>query len=672
LSSTRDAKLENRNSWLWGSLLVAACILTYANGLSGAYTYDDKAIVRDNPRIRSPEAVRQIFTTSYFGGPPGSGSAYRPLLLLSFAAQYGIHGSNPVFFHAGNVLLHAVATVLLWRLLLSLAIPRPVSCAAALLFAVHPVHVEAVTSMVGRGEIQAAVFVLLYLGAALRVGARRHTAAAICLALACYAAGLLTKESAAVAPALAFLVFLAQAEGGLAARFRFRFALTRGWPLYAASGAVLAGVFALRARVLGGALRDPTTSIYELENPLAPLQALARIGNAAAVLARSIGRVVLPLRLSADESAWSLPVLTLRSPIVLGAVVLLLAAAAVSCRRLPAARCAAFGFLFFFVAFLPTANILFAIGTVFAERLAYLPSAGLCLVLGAFLVGAAADWTEASRARQAALLAVTLLFAGRAAVRNTVWRSDEALFGNSVRTSPSSAKAWYNDGFSALERKDPGRARESERRAIAIYGNYWDAFAVKGHAEKVLGLLPEAEVSYARSVELWPGYENGWFGLGDVREERGDLRGAEDALSKGLGQKPDSLPLAFHLALVRSTLDRASAEDDWRRALAISPGSVVSRLRFAAWLASHGRPAQARQQWREALRREPANLEALRALAESSARGALPLAAYLAREKVWRLTKTADDRAACESSARSCPACEIRWRRLSATWQPAS
>jgi tetratricopeptide (TPR) repeat protein len=655
-------ELSKRDQRLWAGLLLAACCLTYANGLSGAFTYDDKAIVRDNPRIRSPEAVQQIFATSYFGGPSGTGSAYRPLLLLSFAVQFWFHGADAVLFHAGNVLLHFVATLLLWRLLLALALPSPASCATALLFAVHPIHVEAVTSIVGRGEIQAAAFVLLYLNSALRIGERRKTAVALCLALVCYAAGVLTKEGAAVAPALAFLVFLAGAEGGLASRVRFAFA--RGWPLYVASGAALVGIFALRARILGGALRGPATSIYELENPLAPLPALARIGNAAVILVRYVGRVFVPLGLSADESAWSLPLLAWRSPIIIGAVVLFAAAAALSLWRLTAARCAAFGFLFFCVAFLPTANVLFPIGTVFAERLAYLPSAGLCLVLGALLAGAASDLASVSLARRWALLAVTLLFAGRAAVRNTVWSTDEALFGNSVRTAPRSAKAWYNDGFIAVEHKSPGHARESERRATEIYGNYWDAFAVKGHAERDLGLLAEAEASYARSVELYPGYENGWFGLGGVREARGNLAGAENAYEHGLQQKPDSLPLAFHLALLRTTLGRGTAEEGWLRAVSISPGSVSSRLQYAAWLAARGREGEARRQWREALRREPANLEALRALAESSARGVLPLSAYLARENLWRLTRAADDRAALDSSARSCSACELRWRRL--------
>ena len=121
----------------WALLLLGACALAYANGLTGAFTYDDKAIVRDNFRLRSPERVVDLFTTQYFGGAKGTGTAYRPLLLLSFAAQWWIHGADPVPFHVVNLLWHAAATLLLARLFLRLA-PPPVAVGAALLFAVHP------------------------------------------------------------------------------------------------------------------------------------------------------------------------------------------------------------------------------------------------------------------------------------------------------------------------------------------------------------------------------------------------------------------------------------------------------------------------------------------------------------------------------------------------------
>jgi len=98
------------------------------------------------------------------------------------------------------VLFHAAATLLLATLLLRLNLPPPSVAASSLLFAVHPIHVEAVTSLVGRGETQAAIFVLLYLHLALRWAARRglpttdYRLPTLLLALLCYAAALPSRE----------------------------------------------------------------------------------------------------------------------------------------------------------------------------------------------------------------------------------------------------------------------------------------------------------------------------------------------------------------------------------------------------------------------------------------------------------------------------------------------
>src|SRR5580765_6531581 len=122
-------------------LLLIVCIVSYANGIGGDFTYDDKAIVRDNPRIRSPGRIPEIFETPYFGGARGTGSNYRPVLLLSYAAQWWIHGKQAESFHAVNVLMHAGATLLLLSFLRRIGIAPLAAFFAALLFAVHPIHV---------------------------------------------------------------------------------------------------------------------------------------------------------------------------------------------------------------------------------------------------------------------------------------------------------------------------------------------------------------------------------------------------------------------------------------------------------------------------------------------------------------------------------------------------
>ncbi|HSS44358.1 MAG TPA: tetratricopeptide repeat protein [Thermoanaerobaculia bacterium] len=637
-----DNSFSKRERLRWAALLVTACVVVYANGLAGSFTYDDKAVVRDNPRIRTTRNLSQIFTTSYFGGPRGSGSAYRPVLLLSFAVEWWVHGRQVVPFHLVNVLLHAAVTLLLASLLLRVGVRLPVVCAAALLYAVHPIHVEAVTSLVGRGETLSALFALGFLHLALRLLREpSHSAFALAGAISCYALSVLTKESGAVAPGLALVLvlFAAEADPGQ----RLRMALKRWLPLGAFSALTLGGVFALRSWVLGGALKARETGIFEVENPLASLQFLPRAANAILVLYRYLGRSLFPLHLSADESAWSIRPVPAGSPLAIASVLILLAAVGAALARLPRGRVLALGFLFFCVAMLPTENLLFPIGTVFAERIAYLPSAGICLMLGALVAGDTESLAQWSGRRRAALAALALLFAARAVVRNAVWWNDEALFSDLGSTSPRSAKAHYDLGYMFADEGRSPRALAEYKRAIEIYDGYWDAWAGRGRVERALGRLREAEKSYEKSVAVHPSYENGFFGLGGVREALGDAKGAEDAYRTGLEHKSDSLPLAHRLALLRSKRDLPGALADWRRAVTLGPDSVAVRTDFARWLLRQGKRSEAARQAREASRRDPANLAALRLLAERDAQEGWLFAEGLARERAFRVSRSAED-----------------------------
>ena len=624
-------------------MLAAACVLTYANGIGGDFTYDDKAIIRDDVRIRAPSKIGEIFTTSYFGGPSGTGSSYRPILLLSYAVQWWIHGKQAESFHAVNVLLHAGATWLLLLLFVRIGIAPAAAFGSALLFAVHPIHVEAVTSLVGRGETLAAVFTLIYLLLSLRHFRRPSSASrlpSLLAALLCYALAVLTKESAASAPAIALLVFLFTAEGR--AWERVRKATLGGLPVLAGSAAALGGVFFLRRQVLGGFLRSGG-DVFEVENVLAPLEPLERIANACLVLFRYVGRIVLPLHLSADESAWSIEPVELLSPLAIAAVLLFVALAVLSIVRLRRSSPAAFGFLFFLIAFLPASNLLFPIGTVFAERLAYLPAAGLFLAVAAAVAGAATGWGSLAPRRRAVIIALALALSARAVVRNAVWWGDEALFLNLVRTSPDSAKAHYDLAYVWADDRQWERAREQYAQATELYEEYWDAWTGKGRTEKELKLYDEAEKSYEKGIAANPGHDNGYFGLGHLREDRGDLAGAEEIYRRGLAHKKDSLPLAYRLALVRSRFPWPEALADWRRALELGPTVASVHGGFASWLARVGRTEEARHEAREAWRRDPGYLPAIHLLADLDARSGQFFAEALARERIFRLSRSTQD-----------------------------
>lgn len=646
-------------------LLVAACVVCYANGLTGDFTYDDKAIVRDNARLRAPSGLVSIFTTPYFGGPRGQGTGYRPVLLVSYAVQWWLHGGAVFGFHVVNLALHVLVTLLLARLLEQLAVGDAVAFGAALLFAVHPIHVEAVTSLVGRGETLAAAFVLGMLLLGLRYRREpKGRGRVLALLLLCYALGILSKESAAVAPALVLLAYW-RLEAG-ATTHRLKRTLTVGLPIAAGCAVVLAGSLAARRAVLGGVIKAPTFRIFEVENPLAHVSAGERITNAAAILFRYVGRLIAPLRLSADESAWSIRVVHGIDPVGLAALglggVLLIAAVA----REREHRDLAFGVLFFALAFVTTANLFFPIGTILAERVAYLPSAGFAVALSTALLGRAPSTAPSSR-RTAVFLVVVLLYAVRTVVRNPVWDNDGALFAATARSSPQSAKAHYNLGWISAEKGKLPLALEEYTRATRIYHGYFDAWAGKGVVEQRLGRLAEAERSFTQALVANPKYENGYFRLGTVRELRGDLAGAEQAFADGLTRNPKSMPLAFRLAKVRSRLGRASADADWRRALALSPGSVPFHLGYAQFLAGQGKVAAARREAREVLRRRPRNVAALAILADSSGAAGRRFSEGLAAEKIFRATRSRQDFDRLLRIAAEDPSYRLRF----ATLQPA-
>src|SRR3989442_694240 len=173
-------------------LAVAACaVIVYLGALWNEFVWDDQVIVLGNPLVQTWAGLATAFASPYW--PPFVGGyLYRPLTLLTYVLDWHIGGA--AWFHAVNLLWHAGVSALVAVLARRWA-GDAAALVAGMLFAVHPVHVEAVANVVGRAELMAAAFTLLAVYAA--VEADRPVWSAVCWAL-----GLLSKEVAVVAPAL--------------------------------------------------------------------------------------------------------------------------------------------------------------------------------------------------------------------------------------------------------------------------------------------------------------------------------------------------------------------------------------------------------------------------------------------------------------------------------------
>jgi tetratricopeptide (TPR) repeat protein len=189
------------------SSVATLAVLIYANSLANGFAYDDVPIVESRDLVHGLGRIPELLTAEYWPARFGSG-LYRPLTMVSFAVDWSVWGGEPFGFHLTNVALHAGITALLALLLLQF-FPWWAALAGGAVFAVHPVHTEAVANVAGRAELLAAAFVLL--ACVVYVGASRRGQLSWVVLLAIsvsYALAMLSKEVGVVLPALLLVLDL--------------------------------------------------------------------------------------------------------------------------------------------------------------------------------------------------------------------------------------------------------------------------------------------------------------------------------------------------------------------------------------------------------------------------------------------------------------------------------
>lgn len=474
-----DNPLPGRKAGRLPLLLVCACaVLVYLNSFPGAFFMDDIQIVAQNPLVRQPDWGK-IFASDYWGPQVNSG-LYRPLTILSFALNRLFFGPAPLGFHLVNVLLHAAASGLFALVLGALGCGTMVTWGAALLFAVHPIHTEVVNMAVGRSELLVAVLLLLALKLALTDdNPRRHAMAAGCFGLA-----LLAKEHAII-----FLALLPAIDVYLGGDRRLVW--RRRLPLYLLLAGVALAWLALRTFGVdhGDIPRDPYDPVYV---PLAFLPDGVRVLSALKLQLLYLGKLLLPLRLQGVYAGEGLlqPVTTLLSP--WGGLVALVICGWVATvwYGLRRRSLLALALLLYTISFAPTANVLFATGATFAERLAYLPSAWFCL-------GMAAGMEALGRCVPARLVVgvaagCLLAYAGMTVLRNRDYLNPLALWQADVQSDPLDPHAWLLLATEFENVGELGAAERAYREALRLAPGFADAHNSYGRLLYQQGRTEEA------------------------------------------------------------------------------------------------------------------------------------------------------------------------------------
>nr|XP_039259696.1 protein O-mannosyl-transferase TMTC2-like [Styela clava] len=149
-------------------ICAGVAVLVYANTFDADFVYDDSRAILKNLNVRTSTPLYNIFLDDFWGTRmthSGSHKSYRPITTLSFRLNYFISGFEPWSYHSTNILLHAISTWLFVKFLKTRIFSMESSnhfksVIAGLLFAVHPIHTEAVAGIVGRADILSCIFVL--------------------------------------------------------------------------------------------------------------------------------------------------------------------------------------------------------------------------------------------------------------------------------------------------------------------------------------------------------------------------------------------------------------------------------------------------------------------------------------------------------------------------------
>jgi protein O-mannosyl-transferase len=469
-----------------------AAVIVYANSIANGFAYDDLWIILRNDRVHQLRDLSKIWLTPYWPSFGSELGLYRPFAIFAFALEWAVGGGAPWFFHLVNVLLHALVSVMVFVLIEKL-FSRTAAFAGALVFAVHPLHTEAVANVVGQNELWAALGVLgaclVYISRPEGLALQPKRTAAI---LALYAVSLLAKESAVVLPGLLVLLDFVQqrAQGDRPGLMRYARSIL---PLVIGSTLVLGAYLLLRHSVLGNlAGTDAAPGLPYLREEY-------RLLNAFRAWPEFVRLLFFPLDLTVDYAPGVvLPVESFTPMVLLGMLlVFVVVLLALSTPRAPRAGIVAGWFL---ITILPVANFFFPIGVLIAERTLYMPSLAVCFMAGfAWEAAVKSVERETRRLALAAGLAILAFFGIRTAIRNPDWDSLQSVWRSLSRDHPESYRSQWLNAIGMWNQGRPDLAEKyfeiaykiwpRDSQMLAEWGNFYIG---QRRYDKAIPLLEQA------------------------------------------------------------------------------------------------------------------------------------------------------------------------------------
>lgn len=569
------------------AVIVLIVLLVYGRVLSGEFVYDDLLVIQQNPQITSFANLPTIFSSSYWDFLDAEAAShvgyYRPLTMAFLTVGNVLGGGEPTGFHVLSLLVYAVSCLAAWRFAVRLTRSERIGFAAALLFALHPLHVEPVAWISALHEPLFTTFAFLSMNAFLRwrdEGSKgRPWSSGLWFALA-----LLSKDAAvAVLPLLVVIDWGRTHRGASDGEASFAAAKRA----YAPVLLVFAAYYVLRVLVFGDLLAgfDRTTTHFGVGAGRLALLRVELLGGVTGLLAWPVDlNLFRPFKPELPAGDPSLIVG------VIGSLVFLAVLGLAWWKRW---RPGLAMLLFIPAAVAPVLIRVGSLGTFpLSDRFLYLAVIGFTTLVA---------WILFTRLpRPVAIGAIALMAIGygiRGFTQIEHWKDEETLFRRAIAQNPRNPNVYWGLGRVMLNQYRAEGRRVQLEEAMGSFDRAMDfleeaqttgtdIFATDDdHLQTNLGLgwslLYEAELDafhdyetarivFERVIDKYPESERGFIGLGVAWLSEGDPNKAGEYLRKAIDINPNSPEAHFNMGLLLARLDEwAKAAEEFRTCLSL-------------------------------------------------------------------------------------------------------
>lgn len=529
-----ETKLYKQLGWL----IALLAVILYINTLGHDFVYDDINVITRNHLVKEGvSSIPTLLTTSYrFGYFEGEDELYRPLSNIVFTISWQLFPDNPFPGHLLNIVLYAFTGYFLFRLLSKLlsSFNIIVPFIATVIYIAHPIHTEVVANIKSLDEIMSFLFVIFAMLFMIR-HVDLKTARDRMYSMLCFFLALLSKESAimmfAVIPLTIY--FFRDVTAKRAVGLMMYFVVP------------LAVYLLMRVNALGAV--TGTKHFPFIDNILVEAGGyFSRLPTVLFIIANYLRLMIYPHPLSSDYSFKQFELTGWDNPLVIISLIVHAGLFAFAISGLRKKSIYSYSILFYLLTIFLSSNLLFVIGSAFAERFLYVPLLGLAIVISVFISKIfqsekiSAKYTGLDSIlkynRKEILLLIVLLLpmAYKTMARNLDWKSDYILFENDSKSSPLSARSHYSFADNIVKEKILKSADEKEQkfwadsalaeynRAIDIYPAYADAIGQRGFAYFIKGDKPKAYEDYRKAIELKSQLETTFNNMGYLYSESGE------------------------------------------------------------------------------------------------------------------------------------------------------